>query len=154
MSDTPVAPGAAHATQVSSGSYLYAAYAADAGANGSSAVVGDAYDRLATAPALALSCLVVAGFNATMASGVTGTVGVTMEHSDDGSSFESYDVDLADATITALDSGAAQSGAIGIPVDLAGAKRYIRATLTPAASGTFTFGPALFVFGGYDQLPV
>ena len=161
---TPIAPGAAHATQVNSGAYTGAVYAIDAatataGAGSDGAFVdGEAYDRLATR-ALALSAKLVVPYTATQASGESTVVRGRVQHralpADD---WEDYDDEPSDVTVAALDSGNAVEGVAEFNFDLAGAKRYVRFRMRPtlSASGTDTFahGRSVAVLGGYDNLPV
>lgn len=143
-------------------SYIGAAPAADsstatAGGSGDNTLVtGLVIDRFALG--LPLSAAFLLRYKAVLAQAATLSIAYSIE-TDDASNFPAA-VTLQSATTAVVDTGATggstQRGIFRIPVDLAGAKQYIRLKYTPdlSASGTDTFeGSAIAVLGGQENLP-
>lgn len=89
-------------------------------------------------------------------------LGVSFQHSSDGSSWDAYSTDTNPATVTAGSTGAtgAQStdGVVEQPVNLAGARRYVRLVAAAPTFALTTSGDnvqltGVMVFGGADELP-
>lgn len=113
--------------------------------SGSSDVDGAALDRAGYE-----SCVLVVQSGAATGSPTAYSIGGRLQHSDQsGSGF----VDLPSAAISALTG---DNGITRVAVDLARAKQFIRAVITPAfTGGTSPSVPAsaTIVLGGRDELP-
>lgn len=143
-------------------SYIGAAPASDnatatAGGSGDNTLVtGLAIDRFALG--LPLSAAFLLRYKAVLAAAATLSMAYSIE-TDDASNFPAAVV-LQSATTAVIDTGGTggttQRGIFRIPVDLAGAKQYIRLKFTPdlSAANTDTFeGSAIAVLGGQENLP-
>lgn len=117
-------------------------------------VTGEVIDRFATR-SLYQSAKLAVGYTLTLASGVSATARNIVEHSDDNSDWTEFDHPYASgvASITGLNSGAAQKKTVEFNVNLAGAKRYIRNKTSITASGTLSAQAGLWIFGGGEFLP-
>ena len=115
---------------------------------------GIAIDRQAIQSPLSAVAAVMA--DATLASGANLKVTFTISHSDDNSSFTTYQTTAALTTLTATGGASTMSGHASLAVNLSGAKRYVRLDHVPdlSAAGTDTaVTRAVWVFGGEDRLP-
>lgn len=119
-------------------------------------VTGLVIDRFAQG--LPLSAAILIRYKAVLAAAATLSIAYSIE-TDDASNFPAAVV-LQSATTAVVDTGAGggstQRGVFRIPVDLAGAKQYIRLKYTPdlSAANTDTFeGSAIAVLGGQENLP-
>ena len=115
---------------------------------------GTAIQRTLKRP-LHVSAKVVVGWKATLASGNSLVLTIQPKHSEAGSVYEDLG-DEVEETITALNSGAAQTGTVEVDVNLIGAHDYIRVTATPvlSASGVDTGEVfAVWVLGGGETIP-
>ena len=102
------------------------------------------------------SALVGALVDATMASGNTLTVALTVLDSADGTNFSTYQTFAAITALTGISGGGAQSGQVSAAVNLSSARRYVRVDHVPdlSAAGTDTaLTRAVAVLGGPDHLP-
>jgi hypothetical protein len=168
LTDSPgVTPGAALAGQENAGAYtkrvvgIAAGSIVGAGHGGSgTAIAGIAIDRCD--PDVALSLIPAIPVHAVLASGHTAIFAIGIQDSDDDGVADAY-ADYGDApdtlTVTALNSGAAidlDAGGL-VNIDLSGAKRYVKLSLTPtlSASGVdvVTIGGCVAVLGGFDHNP-
>lgn len=89
-------------------------------------------------------------------------IGVSFEHSSDGSSWDAYSTDTNPDTVTAGSTGAtgAQStdGIVEQPVNLNGARRYVRLVAAAPSFALTTSGDnvvltGVIAFAGADELP-
>lgn len=91
----------------------------------------------------------------------TATINVNVQHSSDGTSWDSYSTATVPTAVTFGNSTAATTDydTVEQSVDLRGARRYIRMqvvapTYSDSSSGQGVFsGGGLIVFGGGDELP-
>jgi hypothetical protein len=132
--------------------------AVTAGGSGDAAeVTGATIDRLAHGAAL--SAVFAIPYSAVLAAGKKLKIAYTIEHGDASDLSDKADfVDVAAVTVAtgAATTGSTETGCLEIPVDLAGAKRYVRILFTPDldAAGTDTAAlSAVCVLGGEDRIP-
>lgn len=127
-----------------------------AGAGDNAAVTGIIIDRAALG--WPRSVVVAFPFNATLAAAATLSLAATVQHGDaanlsDAATFGS----LAGGVIaTGGDGGSTEAGQVELPLDLAGAKRYVRVNYTPDLSAGSTDTArlaAVAAFGGANRLP-
>jgi hypothetical protein len=136
---------------VRNGSTSTAATAAGTGDN--TTKNGISIDRQAINMPMSAVAAVLA--DATLASGANLKVTFTISHSDDNSSFTTYQTTSAQTTLTALGGASTKSGETRCAVNLSGAKRYVRLDHIPdlSAAGTDTsLTRAVWIFAGEDRL--
>jgi hypothetical protein len=126
-----------------------------AGAGGNiGATDGTAFQRTAVRP-LHISTKVVVGYKTTLASGNTLTLTAQLKDSPDGITYSNFGAS-ASSVVTGLGGGPQQVGTLELDVNLMGADKYIRPTVTPvlSASGVDTaeiFG--VYILGGGETVP-
>lgn len=123
------------------------------GAGDATAVVGTAIQR--TAIGLPMSAALVIAYAATLAATKSLSIGsVVVQDSADGTTWANYQT-FTDPGIVDTTTGAS-AGQVVLPVNLEGARDYIRAGFTPDLSNTGTDTAtivALFVFAGERLAP-
>jgi hypothetical protein len=154
MTDQVVSKNIGALVTVRAGSGSNALTAAGTGDNTTKS--GIAIDREALGVgSLPLSMVAGALFDATLASGKTLSVAITVSDSADNSSFASYATETAVVVATGPSGGGAVSGQHNLPVNLSSARRYIRVDHLPDlnATGTDTaITRAVAVLAGFDRL--
>ncbi len=109
--------------------------------------------NLGSMPMSAVAAVLI---DATLASGNTAKVAITVQEGPDGSNWSDYVTTASTTVLTGASGGAAQSGAISLNVDLSSARRYVRLNHIPdlSAAGTDTsLTRATWTFAGQDRLP-
>jgi hypothetical protein len=119
-------------------------------------------DRNATGRRRYYSCKAIAAFSYTAATTAkTATIGINVQHSSDGTSWENYSTASVPTAVTfgADTGGTTDYDTVEQSVNLNGARRYLRVqipapTFADCSSGQGVFsGQAILVFGGGDELP-
>lgn len=126
-----------------------------AGSGDNTAKTGVAIDRQALGASAPLSMVASVLFDATLASGATLKVAITLSDSADNSTFADYATEAAATVATGPSGGGVKSGSHSLNVDLSSARRYIRVDHVPdlSAGGTDTaVTRAVAVLAGFDRL--
>lgn len=119
---------------------------------------GIKYDRQAVSGGVGsppLSAVASVDFDATLASGATLSLAITVSDSADNSTFAAYATNASAVVATGPSGGGAVSGQQNLNVNLSTARRYVRVDHVPvmSAAGTDTaLTRASVLFSGYDRL--
>jgi hypothetical protein len=108
------------------------------------------------AGSMPMSAVAAVLVDATLASGNTAKVAITVQEGPDGSNWSDYVTTASTTVLTGASGGAAQSGAISLNVDLSSCRRYVRLNHVPdlSAAGTDTaLTRGVLVLAGQDRLP-
>jgi hypothetical protein len=128
-----------------------------AGSGDATTVTGITIDRLSFSGSdVPLTAQFIAAFDATLASGSSLSVGITVQDSADSASWSAY-ATLASAIIATGPSGGGEVyGQATLGVSLRSARQYVRMLFTPDLSraGTDTaVGMGVAVLSGFDEVP-
>lgn len=105
---------------------------------------------------LALSAAMGVAYEATLASGKTLSFAYAVQDSADSTNFSDFQTGASTVAATGPSGGGVVKGCTNVPVNLTGARQYIRFNYQPdlSATGTDTmYGDAVGFFGGWDRLP-
>jgi hypothetical protein len=127
-----------------------------AGTGDNTAVVGAIHDRAAIGSPQ--SAVLAIPFTATLAATATLTISGTVEHAEAANMSGAATLQTISATVVATGpaGGGTVTGCLEVSVPLMGARRHLRANITPdlSAGGTDTAAVSgVFVFGGATRLP-
>lgn len=126
-----------------------------AGSGDNTAKTGIAIDRQGRGLGMPFSAIASVLFDATLASGSTMTIAITVSDSADNSTFASYATESAATVATGPSGGGVVSGSHSLNVDLSSAKRYVRVDHVPdlTRGGTDTaVTRAVATIAGWDRL--
>lgn len=157
MTDIVVQRNVGALVTVKNGSTSTSATAAGTGDN--TVKNGISIDRLAitgNAGSMPMSAVAAVLSDATLASGATLKVAITVQEGPDGSNWSDYASVATTTVLTGGSGGTSGSAAISLNVDLSSARRYVRLNHIPdlSAAGTDTaLTRATWVFAGMDRLP-
>jgi hypothetical protein len=133
--------------------------AATAGGSGDATEVSAAWVSRDSATGIANSMKVIVSYTATLAAGATLTFAGNMQDATDGSGTGAADYgDAVTATVVATGGtgGSTETGTFELDVDLAGAREFVRAQITPNLSAANTDTAAwsvTYVFFGDQRHP-
>jgi hypothetical protein len=157
MTDIVLQKNVAALVTVKNGSTSTSATAAGTGDNTSKA--GITIDRIniaGNAGSMPMSAVAAVLCDATLASGATLKVAITVQEGPDGSNWSDYVTTASTTVLTGGSGGTASSGAASVAVDLSSARRYVRINHVPdlSSAGTDTsLTRATWTFAGQDRLP-
>jgi hypothetical protein len=133
-----------------------AATAVAAGSGDATTTTGTTVDRLSFGNGgIPSTALVGVMWAATLASGKTLSIAVTVQDSADNSTFADFSTVGSTVVATGPSGGGAKSGQFNLAVDLRNARRYVRCNFNPdlSATGTDTAtATAAGFFAGWDRL--
>lgn len=127
-----------------------------AGSGDATSVTGTTIDRGGFAGGgMPGSALLGVLYSATLGSGKTLSVAVALQDSADGQTFADFATVVSTVAATGPSGGGAVHGEYNVPVNLLGARRYVRFNYMPDLSATGTDTSVTFsagFFGGFDRL--
>lgn len=126
------------------------------GSGDTTTVTGLTIDRMGfSTGALPQSALFGVLYEATLQSGKTLSLGYAVQEGADGTNWSDYQTATYVVVSTGGSGGSTNKGQFNIPVDLTGARRYVRFNYNPKCSATgtdTTYSDAVGVFGGYPRV--
>lgn len=126
------------------------------GTGDATTVTGTTIDRQGfSSGALPQSALFGVLYEATLQSGKTLSIGYAVQEGPDGTNWSDYQTATYAVVSTGASGGSTNKGQFNVPVDLTGARRYVRFNYSPKCSATATdttYSDAVGVFGGFPRL--